>query len=90
MSARYFQDAGKYLAAIHVEDPVAQRILEKANRQLRKGVSSGRWRARRIFEDVFLRILWKLDPKVIRSIRWHHAFNFFRNLSTAMRGQGPQ
>jgi len=79
-----------YKAAIHVEDPVAQRILEKANRQLRKGVSSGRWRARRIFEDVFLRSLRKLDPKVIRSIRWHHAFSLFRNLSSALRGQGPQ
>ena len=78
-----------HTGSVRPYDAVAQCILKKANRQLRKGLSPIRWRARRLYEDVVLRSVWKLDPKVIRSLRPYHITNFFRNLASAFSGHGP-
>lgn len=72
-----------------VQDARASRILARANRQLSRGVSPMSWRIRRLCEDVFLRTAWKLDPRVVRSVRPRHAVKVLRNLALAARGQGP-
>jgi len=74
---------------ITLDDPNAQRFLERANAAIRNGVSEAQWRRRRLIDDVFLRTARKLDPRVIGSIRPAHAGKVFRNLARALRGQGP-
>ena len=74
---------------ILVNDKVASRILARANRRLRGGLSPASWRVRRLYEDVILRTVWKLDPKVVRSVRARHVAKAFRNVSLAIRGHGP-
>lgn len=74
---------------ILVNDARAGRILEKANQSLSRGVSPAAWKRRRLYEDVFLRTLWKLDPRVLASVRPRHFANFFRNLASSLKGQGP-
>lgn len=74
---------------ILVDDKIASRILARANGKLSRGVSPACWRLRRLYEDVLLRTAWKLDPRVIRSVQARHVQKAFRNLSSAIRGQGP-
>jgi poly-gamma-glutamate capsule biosynthesis protein CapA/YwtB (metallophosphatase superfamily) len=70
-------------------DAYAGRLVDKANRLLRRRSSPGRWRARRLVEDVLLRTLWKLDPRVVRSVRPRHVAKVFRNLGGSLTGRGP-
>ena len=72
-----------------VADEKAQKYLNRANRLLARGVTETRWRRRRVFEDVVLRTLRKLHPSVVGSLRPHHFFKLFQNLSLATRGKGP-
>lgn len=67
-----------------VGDPYAARAFTRANRELAGGVTEARWRRRRFIEDVMLRPLWKLDPRVIRSLNPGHARKFFRNVSRTL------
>jgi phenylacetate-CoA ligase len=55
-----------------VRDRYATRVFLHANDELATN-SLQKWRRRRILEDVVLRPLWKLDPRVIRSVNWGHA-----------------
>lgn len=75
--------------AVLVDDRHARRILERANRRLRAGVTPWRWRGRRLYEDLVLRTARKLHPRVIRSVRLRHLGRFCKNFSHAIRGQGP-
>lgn len=75
--------------AMRVNDARAKGHLDYANRQLGRGVSPGRWRRRRIYEDVVLRVLRKLHPSVIGSLKPRHLAMPFRNVSRAIRGRGP-
>jgi poly-gamma-glutamate synthesis protein (capsule biosynthesis protein) len=68
-----------------VKDLYAERLLARANRRLSAPPSAWRWRTRRVVEDVVLRSLWRLDPRVIRSLRPAHAVKLLRNLA----GRGP-
>jgi len=70
---------------ILVNDAYARRIAARANRILPASVSRVRWKAHRLLEDVILRPLWKLDPRVVRSIRPEHAVKLIRNIA----GRGP-
>lgn len=72
-----------------VGDACAARFLARANRQLARAGSPGRWRVRRFVEDVVLRTVWKLDPRVIRSLRPRHLGRVFQNLLGAVTGRGP-
>ena len=72
-----------------VRDAYAARMLGRANRALRHGGSVGLWRVRRLLEDVVLRTAWKLDPRVIRSLRIHHVGRLLGNVVGAVSGRGP-
>ena len=72
-----------------VGDPYAARLVEKANRLVPAEPSTARWKVRRFYEDVVLRTLWKLDPRVVRSLRPRHAVRFASNLMSALSGRGP-
>lgn len=74
---------------IVVNDRVAARFVARANRQLTTAPSPMAWRLRRLYEDVILRTVWKLHPRVARSIQRRHLAKVFRNVSLAVRGQGP-
>ena len=74
---------------VTLDDPLAQRYLERANAAIENGVSDAQWRQRRLYEDVILRAARKLDPRVIGSVRPAHVAKVFRNLVRAARGQGP-
>jgi len=76
-------------ARLVVGDAYAARMLARANRALRGGPSVRRWRARRLLEDVVLRTAWKLDPRVIRSVRPHHVARLVGNVFGALSGRGP-
>jgi poly-gamma-glutamate synthesis protein (capsule biosynthesis protein) len=67
-----------------VGDPFASRLFARAARDLARGVTEPRWRRRRFIEDVMLRPLWKLDPRVIRSLNVDHAKKFLRNVSRSL------
>jgi poly-gamma-glutamate synthesis protein (capsule biosynthesis protein) len=67
-----------------LRDPYAVRAYTRAQRALERGVTEPRWRRRRFVEDVMLRPLWKLDPRVIRSLNTDHAKKFWRNLSRSL------
>ena len=77
--------AGRILA----DDPVARQTLEQANRTLARGITPGQWKRMRLWEDVVLRTVRKLDPRVIRSVRPRHLASFFRNFGRALGGRGP-
>lgn len=72
-----------------VDDAVARGILEEANRRLARGITPERWKRTRLYEDVLLRTVRKLDPRVIRSLRPRHLVTFGKNLLSAARGKGP-
>ena len=72
-----------------VDDAVARGILEEANRRLARGVTPELWKRTRLYEDVLLRTVRKLDPRVIRSLRPRHLMTFGKNLLSAARGKGP-
>jgi poly-gamma-glutamate synthesis protein (capsule biosynthesis protein) len=74
---------------ILVEDAVARRYVDRANRYVRRGISAAQWRRRRLLEDVVLRTLRKLHPAVVGSIRPRHVGKIFRNLFRAVHGRGP-
>lgn len=75
---------------LSVGDPTSRRILETSNRVLERGIGSeSAWRMRRLYEDVFLRTLRKLDPKVAKSLRPGHFLTFLKNVSNSIRGRGP-
>jgi len=76
-------------SAIKMADKTAQRYLRLANGYLDRGISEELWRRRRLFEDVVLRTLRKLHPRVILSVRTAHFSKLLRNLKTALSGQGP-
>ena len=59
-------------ADVSWRDSYASKLCTRANRALAGGVSTRRWRWHRTFEDLVLRPLWKLDPRVVRSIRPEH------------------
>jgi poly-gamma-glutamate synthesis protein (capsule biosynthesis protein) len=65
-----------------LRDRYATRVFSRATAQLATN-SPQKWRRRRILEDVVLRPLWKLDPRVIRSLNWGHARKLARNLFRA-------
>jgi poly-gamma-glutamate capsule biosynthesis protein CapA/YwtB (metallophosphatase superfamily) len=71
------------------DDAYAGRLVAKANRLLGGNPSPARWKARRFYEDVILRTLWKLDPRVIRSVRPRHVARVFQNLGGSLTGRGP-
>lgn len=75
--------------AFLVRDALATRILERANRRLQAGITSEQWRLTRLYEDVVIRTLRKLDPRVIRSVRSRHIFEFFKHISSFLRGSTP-
>lgn len=75
--------------AIRLGDPHARALLESAVRGLEAGVSAARWKRVRLWEDVVLRTLRKLDPRVIGSLRPRHFARLFQNLWRALRGRGP-
>jgi poly-gamma-glutamate synthesis protein (capsule biosynthesis protein) len=75
--------------AVLLDDPYARRVFARAQRRLAAGVGPRRWRARRLFEDVILRTLWKLDPRVVRSVNGRHLRKPFRNLAASFGGHGP-
>jgi poly-gamma-glutamate synthesis protein (capsule biosynthesis protein) len=81
---RPFRHAG---GGFVLDDPYAARVVGRANRALEAGVSEGRWRRRRFLEDVVLRTAWKLDPRVVRSVRPRHVRTLARNLSAALVGR---
>jgi poly-gamma-glutamate synthesis protein (capsule biosynthesis protein) len=74
---------------ILVGDAHAGRLLARANRQLARAGSAARWKARRLVEDVVLRTAWKLDPRVIGSVRPRHVARVFQNVFGAVTGRGP-
>ncbi|MEM6795543.1 MAG: CapA family protein [Acidobacteriota bacterium] len=74
---------------IDLESPVPARLLRRANRRLAAGISERRWRRIRLVEDVVLRTLKKLHPRVVGSVRPHHFVKFFKNLRGAAGGSGP-
>jgi poly-gamma-glutamate synthesis protein (capsule biosynthesis protein) len=76
-------------AAILLDDAYAARLVARANRLVAGSLSAGRWRRRRFVEDVALRILWKLDPRVIRSLRPRHVAKVLANVGGALTGRGP-
>jgi poly-gamma-glutamate synthesis protein (capsule biosynthesis protein) len=67
-----------------LDDAYARRLVERADRILERATSAGRWQARRVYEDVILRTLWKLDPRVIRSLNAGHVLKLLRNLTGAI------
>lgn len=81
-----------FLAArgkVRVGDAYARRIIDRACRRLARGVTPKSWKAIRLYEDVVLRTLKKLDPRVIRSVGLRHGVKFFKNIVYALRGRGP-
>ncbi|MCP4204694.1 MAG: hypothetical protein GY769_22530 [bacterium] len=72
-----------------VGDATAARYVERANRLLDAGVSTSRWKWRRLVEDVLFRTMRKLHPRVISSIRPRHLMKFFGNVRRALSGRGP-
>jgi poly-gamma-glutamate synthesis protein (capsule biosynthesis protein) len=70
-------------------DPYAGRIVARANRLLDPSRSAMRWKGRRFVEDVVLRTIWKLDPRVVRSVRPKHVARVFQNLAGSITGRGP-
>lgn len=72
-----------------VADAVAGEILERAQERLDRGVTPELWRRTRLYEDVVLRTVRKLDPRVIGSLRPRHLLTFGKNLVGAMKGRGP-
>lgn len=77
------------VGALRVDDDTARRFLDRANVRLAAGISERQWRATRFYEDLLLRTLRKLHPKVIRSLRPKHAMTFARNIAGALTGRGP-
>ena len=67
-----------------VGDGYATRVVARANRTLAAGISWPGWRRRRFLEDVVLRTVWKLDPRVVRSVRPRHVRTLARNLQRAL------
>lgn len=76
-------------AEVRAGDRYAERVFNRANRRLARGVSPVGWRAARLYEDVFLRTLRKLHPAVLGSLRPRHLAVFFRNVANSLRGRGP-
>ena len=74
---------------VTVGDAAARTLLERANAELARGVTDARWRRVRLYEDVILRTLRKLHPRVIGSVRPRHVAKVFLNLWRAARGRGP-
>jgi hypothetical protein len=70
-------------------DPYAATVGAKANRLLDGEHSTVRWKAQRFFEDGVLRTLWKLDARVVRSLRPRHAQLFASNLVSSLSDRGP-
>lgn len=71
-----------------IGDRLAASYLERAIRSL-GGVTEARWKRRRLWEDVVLRTLRKLHPRVILSVRPQHFAKLFRNVMNAASGRGP-
>jgi hypothetical protein len=74
---------------IELEHQAPRRILERANRSLAAGVSESQWKRVRLFEDVVMRTVKKLHPRVIRSVRPRHFAKLFSNIVGAVSGRGP-
>lgn len=74
---------------VRVGDAYARRLLDKACRRLARGVTPRQWKMVRLYEDVLLRTLKKLHPRVIRSLGFRHGVKFFKNIVHALRGRGP-
>lgn len=77
------------VTGVSVGAPCAARILSSANSQLARGISEPRWRVRRLYEDVLVRTLRKMDPRVAGSLSPAHFAKFFKNISNAFKGRGP-
>lgn len=76
-------------SVIKMADRSARRYLRLANRYLERGITEELWRRRRLFEDVVLRTLRKLHPRVILSVRPAHFSRVLKNLRSARSGRGP-
>ena len=74
---------------ILMNDAKAGAYLARANKLLSRDSGLAAWRLRRFVEDVPLRILRKLHPAVIRSIRREHLLKPFLNVHRALAGRGP-
>jgi len=72
-----------------VGDRIAATYLNRAMLSLESEVTAARWKRRRLWEDVVLRTLRKLHPKVVLSVRSYHFAKLFRNAINALSGRGP-
>jgi len=69
-----------------LHDRYAARLLLRASEATRRGITPNYWRRQRIIEDLVCRPLWKLDPRVIRSVKFGH----IRKFVTALRSLGSE
>ena len=73
-----------------VGDRRARKLLEQANRRLAAGISPEEWNRTRMRVAVLGRVLRKLHPSVIGSLRPHHATRVLGGLARAVTGRRGQ
>ena len=78
------------IGRVLVGDRRARKLLEQANRRLEAGISPEEWNRTRMRVAVLGRVLRKLHPSVIGSLRPHHATRVLGGLARVVTGRRRQ